>query len=161
MTMGFRALARVGWVWLLGACSSTTEPAPAPPQPNQGAAWPTGAEQCSALIGKINAGVAYVEAAAGTAASQKQNELAAMAAALDNVATDLENMPFADDELLRLGGFYVGVLRLQAKTTRELDAALVAGDKAVVERKQADLASLEAQETAIVGDLNRLCGATM
>ena len=158
-------------VAILG-CSGDPEPSPGwPGQPNPGQ-WgqaspqagppprlPTKAEECADLISVVNAGVAHVDQATEQAAKAGKPELLAMAAALDAVANETERMGFLDRDLLRIGGFYVGVLRLQAKTTRELDAAVGRKDEAAVKQKQADLSAVEQQEKTILDELNRTCGA--
>ena len=147
---------------LVAACSGGQDQAQQPlgPQgPEQGeqVTLPSKESQCSLLIAVINGGVQHVDNEADKAKAAGQNELMAMKNALNRVADELERTVLSDDALLRLGGFYVGALRVQAGLAEELSVAIARGDKGLIDKKTEAFAQMETQESAIVGDINREC----
>jgi len=150
-----------GIALLVAACSSGQEnvqgPGPAPEDQGQQVTLPSKESQCALLIAVINGGVQHVDNEADKAKAAGQSELMAMKNALNRVADELERTVLADEALLRLGGFYVGSLRVQAGLAEELSVALARGDKALVDKKTEAFAQMETQEAAIIGDINREC----
>lgn len=144
---------------LAGSVLGCSNPKPQPqPQPTaEPVQAPPRDQQCAHLIAVINGGVQHVDNEAAKAKAEGKPELMAIGAALGRVADELEATGFTDDDLLRLGGFYVGVLRLQSRVMEELSVGLSRGDKAYIEKKQGELEAIEKQETAIIDDLNRAC----
>lgn len=149
----------VGLVAMAGCSTSTPQPQPQPTvEPaGDGDQAPPRDEQCAHLIAVINGGIQHVDNEAAKAKAEGKPELLAMGAALARVADELEHTILSEEDLLRLGGFYVGVLRLQSRAMEELSVGLGRGDKAYVEKKQGELETIEKQETAIIDDLNRAC----
>ncbi len=163
-----RARALIGWLvgGAVAATSCSGEPQPvqappvgataAPPPPSVG---PPRADECAVLVAIINGGVQHVENEGARAGKEGRSELDAMAKGMDRVAEELERTQLSHDDLLRLGGFYVGVLRLQANTMRELEIALGSGHLQLVAKKQDALAQIAQQEATVVDEVNRLCQA--
>ncbi len=149
----------LGVASLVGCSTSNPAPQPQPQvQPSGSTAdAPPRDQQCAHLIAIINGGIQHVDNEAAKAKSEGKPELLAMGAALARVADELEHTVLSEEDLLRLGGFYVGVLRLQSRAMEELSVGLGRGDKAYVEKKQGELETIEKQETAIIDDLNRAC----
>ena len=138
------------------ACASTPGPEPQPePQP----APADEARDCQALLGVIDAGNVVVSQVAQNAQLQQQDVLAETAQALEVAASEVEATALASEDLLRLGGFYVGVLRLQARTSRDLNAAIAAGDEARTAKLQSDFAAVEEQEAVVLRSIHERCGA--
>lgn len=144
----------------LAACSpARREPEPPDgPDPNavQEQAPPKG-EQCAVVIAIVNGGIQHVDNEAAKAKAAGTSELTAMKIALGRVADEMEQTLLADPDLLRLGGFYAGVLRVQATLLEELSVALARGDQGLIDKKTDDLAKVEQQEAAIVDEINKVC----
>ena len=142
---------------LLCACFGQSQPEPVGPAPSPVEQLSSKGEQCAVVIAIVNGGIQHVDNEAAKAKAAGTSELNAMKVALGRVADELEQTALADPDLLRLGGFYAGVLRVQARTLEDLSVALGRGDQLLIEKKTQDLEQVERQEAAVIDELNKVC----
>lgn len=142
---------------VVGCSSGQSQTEPVGPGPDQQVDVPPKTDQCAVLIAVINGGLLHVDNEAAKAKAAGQPELIAMKVAMNRVADELEQTILADPNLLRLGGFYVGVLRVQGGLLEELSVGLGRADQALVEKKQGDLEKVQTQEAAIIDEINKEC----
>lgn len=115
------------------------------------------AEECTRLIGSINAGVAHVDAMGTSASSEGKDEFEVTAQALEAVARAVSETTYYTPDLARLGGFYVGIAKAQGGVIRDIGRAIDAGDANAVHAGEGKLELLAKQEDALVLELNQLC----
>ena len=132
-------------------------PAYVVPAPQPTISLAVASEECSRLIGSINAGIAHVDKMGDSANAEGKDEFEATAAALESVARAVADSVFLTPDLARLGGFYVGIARQQGAVIREVGKALDRADEPAVHAGEARLQILAKQEDALIEELNRLC----
>ena len=126
--------------------------APAPPTLDLA----TASRECTMLIGTINAGINHVTEVGQAADAAGQDGFVESAEALERVASAVLEQRFVTPDLLRLGGFFVGIAKQQAVIFREI-AATPDGDEAKLGDAQTRLKMLYQQEDAVLSELNLLC----
>ena len=117
------------------------------------------AEQCTALVGVVNAGLRAQERAAAANTPSGQADLGAMAGAMEELAAKTAALPLSLPELRHVAADYQKMVKDIARAERELLGAAASKEREGSRRAAAEL-SLEAalkQEDAIVDALNRFC----
>lgn len=149
----------------LGCSEPASQPVVSPTPPAYVVPPPTAAplrlavaaEECTRLIGSINAGVAHVDAMGTSASSEGKDEFEVTAQALEAVARAVSETTYYTPDLARLGGFYVGIAKAQGGVIREIGRAIDSGDANAVHAGEGKLELLAKQEDALVLELNQLC----
>jgi hypothetical protein len=144
-----------------------SEPPPAeplpPPLPTNWLAKPgqvvdlaTASRECTMLIGSINAGLAHVTEVGQKTAESGGETFYETALALESVVRAVESQTYTTPDLLRLGGFFLGIAKNQALVLRDI-AATPEGDVVSLRTSQERLGLLYQQEDSVLGELNLLC----
>lgn len=124
--------------------------------PTQPVDLATASRECTRLIGSINAGLAHVTTVGTQAAEQGKDSFVETSIALDSVGRAIEEQVYLTPDLLRLGGFFIGIVRTQSRVLAEV-AATPDTDGARLLALQGQLATLYQQEDRVLAELNLLC----
>jgi hypothetical protein len=126
------------------------------PQPGQVVDLATASRECTLLIGSINAGLAHVTEVGQKTADAGGDTFYETALALESVVRAIESQTYTTPDLLRLGGFFLGIAKNQALVLRDI-AATPEGDLVNLRAGQERLGLLYQQEDSVLGELNLLC----
>lgn len=126
------------------------------PQPGQVVDLATASRECTLLIGSINAGLAHVTEVGQKTADAGGDTFYETALALESVVRAIESQTYSTPDLLRLGGFFLGIAKNQALVLRDI-AATPEGDLMNLRADQERLGLLYQQEDSVLGELNLLC----
>lgn len=119
----------------------------------------TSARECTRLLGSINAGLAHVTDVGNKAAEQGRNAFSETATALDSVGRAIEAQTYFTPDLLRLGGFFIGIVRNQSRILGEI-ALTQDGDAQRLAGLQQQLGQLYEQEDGVLAQLESICRAS-
>ncbi len=125
-------------------------------QPSQPVDLATSSRECTRLIGSINAGLAHVTATGLRASEEGKDSFAETSVALSEVGRAIEEQVYQTPDLVRLGGFFIGIVRNQARILADV-AATPDGDDTRLAALQGQLATLYEQEDRLLAELNLLC----
>jgi hypothetical protein len=126
------------------------------PKPGQVVDLAMASRECTMLIGSINAGLAHVTEVGQKTADAGGDTFYETALALESVVRAIESQTYVTPDLLRLGGFFLGIAKNQALVLRDI-AATPEGDVVNLRASQERLGLLYQQEDSVLGELNLLC----
>jgi hypothetical protein len=126
------------------------------PQTGQVVDLATASRECTLLIGSINAGLAHATEVGQKTADKGGDTFYETALALESVVRAIESQTYTTPDLLRLGGFFLGIAKNQALVLREISAT-PEGDLVNLRANQERLGLLYQQEDSVLGELNLLC----
>ncbi len=115
--------------------------------------------ECNALIGVINEGVAKIQqsAAAGRDGGAAVEELRDMAASMDKLADDAAKVELSLPELQKQSKDYQAMAREVATAARELAGAITKVDAEAMNKAQAKMEEAVKREDPLVESINEFC----
>lgn len=116
-------------------------------------------EECKAFVAAVNEGVDRVHKAMGTTpeAGQSVTELRTLAAEMDAVGKQAEQVPLSLPELQKISQRYLELTKDIAMTARELADAVDAVDVEKSTKLQGRMDDVVKKEDPLIEELNRFC----